>query len=270
MDNIAFSFGNFTVTWYGILVACGFLAGFFTATRRAPRAGISQDQVSDVFTWIIIGGILGARFLYVVSYPETFSGGGFLDVFKIWKGGLVFFGGLIGGSVATVIYCRLHKLSVYRLGDVLAPSLSLGHGFGRIGCLMSGCCYGSACSLPWAIRFPNGHQTYPDPVHPVQIYESALNFALYGILAFLYRRRSFDGQVLGIYCMAYAGIRFLVEFFRGDYGEEKLLLGLFTQAHAISLFLLALGVWIWVSGRRSPLGSAASDQDTGRNRETGD
>lgn len=249
MNNVAFELGNFTITWYGILVATGFLAGYFTAFYRAPKAGVSSDNVSDVFTWIIVGGIVGARILYVTTYwGETFEGKPFLNVFKIWEGGLVFFGGLVGGTLATILYCRTKKIPVYRIGDVLAPSLSLGHGFGRIGCLMAGCCYGKVCSLPWAIEFPNGHATHPDAVHPVQIYEALLNFTLFGILIFIFRKRKFDGQVLGIYCIGYAIIRFAVEFFRGDYPSYAA--GVFTQAHIISVFLIVLGIWIFISGQK--------------------
>ena len=247
MNNIAFEFGNFTVTWYGILVATGFLTGYFTAFNRAPKAGVSSENVSDVFTWIIVGGILGARLLYVTTYwSETFEGQPLANIFKIWEGGLVFFGGLIGGTCATILYCKIKKISVYRIGDVLAPSLSLGHAFGRIGCLMAGCCYGKECSLPWGIQFPDSHATHPDLVHPVQIYEAILNLLLFGILIFIFRRRKFDGQVLGFYCIGYAIIRFSVEFFRGDY--PSYIAGSITQAHIISLFLTALGVWIYLAG----------------------
>ena len=248
-----------TVTWYGILVATGFLTGYLTACRRAPRAGLTADNISDVFTWIIVGGILGARVMYVVSYPETFSGGSFLDAFKIWQGGLVFFGGLIGGTGATLLYARIKKIPVFKLGDVLVPSLALGHGFGRIGCLMSGCCFGKPCDLPWSIEFPVGHSTHPHAVHPVQIYESLLNFTLFGLLVWVFHRRRFDGQVLGLYCIGYSIIRFIVEFFRGDYGDEKLVLGIFTQAHWISLPLLGLGLWILAVGRRN--GQTADSQE---------
>lgn len=250
MNNHAFQFGSFTVTWYGIFVASGFLAGYFTALRRAPKAKLLPDHVSDVFTWIIVGSIIGARILYVVSYwDDSFAGKPVWHVFKIWEGGLVFFGGLIGGTLSTIFYCKLKKISVLSMGDVLAPSISLGHGFGRIACLMAGCCYGKECDLPWAIQFPEGHQTHPHSVHPVQIYESILNFTLFAILFWLFSRRKFSGQVLGFYCIGYAVIRFTVEFFRGDYPHYTA--GVFTQAHLISVLLVALGVWIFYLGRRA-------------------
>lgn len=244
MNNIAFSIGQFTITWYGILVAAGFLSGYLTACRRAPKAGISSEQVSDVFTWIIIGGILGARFMYVVSYFENFQGGSFWDAFKIWEGGLVFFGGLIGGTLAVILFCRFQKIPILPMGDVLAPSLSLGHGFGRLGCLMSGCCYGKACELPWAISFPFGHSTHPMTLHPVQVYESLLNFTLFALLVWAFHRHSKPGRTLGIYCIGYSIIRFTMEFFRGDYADAKLIFGIFTQAHWISLPLFGLGLWL--------------------------
>lgn len=264
VNNIALEFGNFTVTWYGILVATGFLAGYFTAFYRAPKAGIASDTISEVFTWIIIGGIVGARLLYVVTYwDESFAGKPILSVFKIWEGGLVFFGGLIGGTVATILFCRIKKISAIRVGDALAPSLSLGHAFGRIGCLMAGCCFGKQCTLPWAITFPEGHSTHPHAVHPVQIYESILNFLLFGLLIWIFKKRKYDGQVLGIYCIGYSIVRFIVEFFRGDYPEYAA--GVFTQAHMISVFLIVLGVWILFVGKcRGPLSGSGRAEEDGR------
>ena len=125
--------------------------------------------------------------------------------------------------------------------DTLAPSFALGHVFGRIGCFMTGCCYGQKCDLPWAVQFPENHGTHPDHIHPTQIYESLLNLALYGILAWIFRNRKFNGQVIACYLIGYAILRFGVEFLRAD-GRGHLWFGTLTSGQGISLILLASGI----------------------------
>ncbi len=234
---------TFAIHWYGVMVALGFLAGLWTASRRSVRDGIPGERITDLGPWIIVGAILGARILYVVSYwREQFAGKPFYEVFMIQHGGLVYYGGLIGAILAVIWYCRRKKLSMWKTGDVLAPSIALGHVFGRIGCLLNGCCYGRVCSLPWAIHFPPGHETYPNGVHPTEIYESLLNLCLYGALAWLYRRKKYDGQVFATYLVSYALIRSFVEIFRGDYPTYQYLWGWVTPAHLVSFGILVAGL----------------------------
>jgi phosphatidylglycerol---prolipoprotein diacylglyceryl transferase len=244
---IAFQFGPLTLTWYGVMVALGFLAGLWTASRRGPREGISADRIMDLGPWLIIGAVAGARILYVISYwQKDFAGRSFMEVFAVWRGGLVYYGGLIGAILATLIYVQLKKLPRWKLADALAPSIALGHVFGRIGCLLNGCCYGQKCSLPWAIVFPPdaGDRGTPAgiPLHPTQIYESLLNLVLYIALAQVYRRKKFDGQVFGTYLVSYAVVRSFVELFRGDYPPEQLVAGWITPAHWVSLAIFIVGV----------------------------
>jgi len=245
VHKIALPFGGFTIYWYGVLVAIGFLAGLWTASRRALHDGIRGETIVDLGPWLILGTILGARGLYVISYwREDFAGKPLWQIFNIRGGGLVFYGGLIGASLACLLYARFKKIPLWKTADVLAPSIALGHAFGRIGCLMNGCCYGRACDLPWAIRFPNDHETHGAAVHPTQIYEASLNFILYAILAWLFRRKRFDGQVFAMYLLCYAALRALVESFRGDYSTYYLG-GHATPAQVVSLFIFFAGAALW-------------------------
>lgn len=251
MDQILFQFGKLTVTWYGALMALGFIAALWTASRRAVLVGVSPEKVADVGPWLIIGTIIGARLVYVISYPQSFEGKPFWHVFAVWQGGLVFYGGLFGASAACVLFCRLNKIPLWKFADVLAPSVALGHAIGRLGCLMNGCCYGKACDLPWAIKFPVGHETHPvgepaTPIHPTQIYESLLNFALYLGLAWWFRKkRKFDGQVFAIYLLGYAMVRSTVEMFRGDYPPSYYAAGWMTPAHKVSIVILLAGIVLY-------------------------
>jgi phosphatidylglycerol:prolipoprotein diacylglycerol transferase len=250
---IAFNLGTLAVHWYGVLVALGFLAGLWTASRRAPSAGIAGEKIFDLGPWLIIGALAGARAFYVVTFWQSqFADKPFWEVFMIQKGGLVYYGGLIGAALAGSLYIRIKKLPLWKVADILAPSIALGHVFGRLGCLMNGCCYGRACSAPWAIHFPADHETGGAPVHPTEIYESLLNLGLYLALAQLFRRRKFDGQVFGVYLVSYAVLRSLVEFFRGDYPSSQYIFGWATPAQLVSIPIFAAGLLLlWKLPRRS-------------------
>ncbi len=248
MHPIAFKIGSWPVHWYGVLVAFGFLAGLWTASRRARLYGLRPEQIGDAGPWLILGTIIGARALYVTTYwNEKFAGGPWWEIFMVQHGGLVFYGGLIGASLAVIFYCAARKIPLWKLADAFAPSIALGYVFGRLGCLMNGCCYGRACSLPWAVRYPIGHETYPDagaatPVHSTQVYDSLLNLGLYLFLAWLYRWKKFDGQIFAAYLVCYAVIRALVEYFRGDYTQAHIHGGFMTPAQLISVGILVTGI----------------------------
>jgi len=249
---IAFEIGSYPVHWYGVMMAVAFLAGLWTASRRGLRDGIAPEKILDIGPWLIVGTIVGARTVYVVTYwQESFAGHSLWEIFMIQHGGLVFYGGLIGATLAGILYSRLKKLPVWKMADIVAPSIALGYVFGRIGCLLNGCCYGRACDLPWAIHFPPGHETYPHGVHPTEIYDSLLNLVLYLGLAWLYRRKRFDGQVFAAYLMCYAVTRSIVEAFRGDYTPSHLHFGL-TPAHLISIatFTAGAALFWWRRGLR--------------------
>lgn len=253
MHPIAFHIGSFAVHSYGIMMALAFLAGLWTATLRARRVNISAEQIADLTLWIMVGAVLGARFVYVTTYwKEEFAGQPLTEIFAIWHGGLVYYGGLIGATITSFIYLRWKKLPLWKTADVIAPSIALGSVFGRVGCLLNGCCYGRACDLPWAISFPPGNPlgSPTTPVHPTEIYDALLNFALYLGLAWLFRRRKFDGQIFATYLICYSITRSIVESFRGDYTNLHYHLGL-TPAQWISvpMFIIGLVLAVFLSQR---------------------
>lgn len=250
----ALHLGSLSIHWYGILLALGFIAGVWTAGRRGLRAGLDPGVISDLTMWLLVGGVLGARVLHVITYWERdFAGKPLIEVIAIWKGGLVFYGGLIGAALVGTAFAIWKKLPWFKTADALAPSIALGSVFGRLGCLMTGCCYGAKCDLPWAIRFPAEHETGGVPVHPTQLYDSFANLLLYVGLAWLYRRKKFDGQVFGVFLVSYAALRFTVEIFRGDYGNQRW--GAFTPGQAVSLVVLLAGITILVVLRRKTTGA---------------
>jgi phosphatidylglycerol---prolipoprotein diacylglyceryl transferase len=254
---IAFHLGSLTIRWYGVMMALAFFTGLWTATRRARLAGISADVIADVVLWIMAGSILGARIVYVATYwKQEFADQPLSEIFMIQHGGLVYYGGLIGATGFGLGYLFWKKLPVWKIADLCAPSVALGSVFGRIGCLLNGCCYGRACDLPWAIHFPAAHETHGVAVHPTEIYDALLNLILYLGLAWLFRRswknrtagrgwKMEAGQIFALYLAGYAICRSIVEFFRGDYPPDHIHAGIFTSAQLLSLPIFVAGVALW-------------------------
>lgn len=263
MHPIAFHIGNVAIHWYGVLVALGFLVGFWTATRRCLLDDVPGEMVADLIPWIVISALVGARLLFIIDYYNTeFRGAPWWDFVNIRRGGLVFHGGLIAAVVTTIVYTRWRRLPLWKLADALAPSIALGHVFGRLGCFMNGCCFGKVCSLPWAVHFPAGHPTAPHGVHPTELYEAALNLALYGALAWQYRRKRFAGQTFAIYLTSYGVLRFLVEFLRGDYPVHYFGWATVGQLVSLGVLVVGVGLWIWLA-RRARVTPAPSDAAPG-------
>jgi phosphatidylglycerol:prolipoprotein diacylglycerol transferase len=251
---IAFQLGPLDIYWYGVMIALAFLVGLWTATRRARRENISGEKIADVVLWLMIGAIVGARAGYVATHwREEFASQPLPEIFMIRHGGLVYYGGLIGAMIAGFSYVRWKKLPQWKVADVLAPSCALGNVFGRIGCLLYGCCYGRACRLPWAIRFPPSHPTGGAPVHPTEIYDAVNNFILYLLLAWLFRRKKFDGQVFATYLVGYAITRTFMEYFRGDYPPDHIHYGLTPgELVSIPIFIIGLALAAVLARRAEP------------------
>jgi phosphatidylglycerol---prolipoprotein diacylglyceryl transferase len=259
---IAFKVFGFPIYWYGILAAIGFLSAFGTASKRAPREGLNGEAIMNLAPWIILGAIIGARLLYVITFwREEFAGKPLYYIVTVGRSGLVFYGGLIGACLGTIIYAWKNKLPLWKIGDIMAPSVALGHGFGRLGCFMTGCCYGKPTAVPWAVHFPADHGTHGVGVHPTQLYEAFLNFAFCGLLILLYRRKKFDGQIFASYLLGYAVLRAFVESFRGDY--ETFYFGLLTpgQMAGVIIFAIGAGLWIWLA--RAPRNAVPAAQTHG-------
>ncbi len=241
---IAFKLGSLEVHWYGVMIAAGFLAGVWTANRRARNVGLDPELITNLLFWLLLAGIVGARALYVVTYwREEFAGRPFSKIFTE-RAGLVFHGGLIAAMFVGVWYLRVKRLPLWKTADVLVPSVALGHAFGRIGCFMTGCCYGAPCDLPWAVRFPDDHTRAGELLHPVQIYEAIGNLAVAGVLMWLYPRKKFEGQVFASYLMCYGLLRGVLEVFRAD-NQVRFLGGKISTAQLISGALIITGAVLW-------------------------
>ncbi len=244
MHPILFQFGPFTLYSYGLFLALGFLAGLYVSKREALLCGENPDTLTDIIFYIIIFGVLGGRFFYIFTNLDSFMKRP-LDVFKIWEGGLVFYGGFIFAAIFVVIYTRLKKTSLWKIADILAPGLAIGHAIGRIGCLMAGCCYGRECDLPWAVVFKNPQSLAPLGIHlhPTQIYEVLGNLAIFCILLLVRQKKQIDGQVFWIYVLLYGAMRFLVEMFRGD-DRGSSVFGIVSVSQFIGILMICASVFM--------------------------
>lgn len=244
---------------YGFMMFVGFSAASWLAARRIRSIGVDPDVIWDMLMWALIPGLTGARVYFLLrhGHPAFSAAVGFqklIAAVALWDGGIVFYGSVIGGMAGIATFCCLRKLPLVPILDVLTPSLLVGEGFGRIGCFLYGCCYGRACSLPWAVQFPPDSLTFGQlvmkglldpqaqstmPLHPVQLYSSAAAFVLAGILAWYFRRRPFDGAVMCLAAILYPISRAGLESLRADVAPFSL--GL-KDAEIFSLLLVAAGI----------------------------
>jgi len=208
---VLFHIGPVSVYTYGFCVAAGVLLAVFLMRRQSVSQGWTPDEVMDAVLYFTLTSFIGARIFYVVQHWDFYAENP-AEIIMFWEGGVVFYGGVIAGLLFLWGYSRHKKWPVLKLFDFFAPYIALAHGFGRIGCFLNGCCYGSKFFSPWSVRYP----FLPFPVHPVQLYEAAANFAAFFILYAIHARKKYHGETSLAYFLIYGSIRFLFENFRGD------------------------------------------------------
>ncbi len=246
MHPIFLHLGPLTIRWYGIMAATGFLLATLLISLNRKRAGMNDNQVSNLLFIAIIGGIAGARIFYVIQNWSSQFSANFLEIFRVDHGGLVFYGGFFLAGAGIIIYCRRAKLDTIRVMDVFCPGLALGHAMGRIGCFLNGCCFGKVTYSWLGVYYPA--ESAPAmkfsgaPVHPVQLYEVCGNILL-AVFLFILLRRTKRGITMASYIILYGILRFSDEFFRGDYSYNELWFGWLTPAQTIGLFLIPAGIF---------------------------
>jgi len=247
MHPILFQAAGVTLYAYGFFIAIGYLACLTTSIHLGRREGFAPPVIADLAFYLLVTGFIGARLLFVITRWEDYAAHP-ADIFKIWEGGLVFFGGLLTATAFCVWYLRKHQLPAWKVMDIGGISVPLAHAFGRIGCFFAGCCHGSACELPWAVRLHSDHvqeNLRGVPIHPVQLYEALALFALVGALYWLWRRRRFAGQIVLLYFMAYSVIRSVVEIYRGDSIRGFVIDGWISTSQFISILVFVASAVIY-------------------------
>jgi phosphatidylglycerol---prolipoprotein diacylglyceryl transferase len=288
MNPVIFQFGPFSLHWYGVFIVGGAVLAAWLSARTAAKAGENPDHIWNLLAWMLVVGIIGARLYHVFSSPANSVGWEYYrehpqDIFNFMNGGfrgLGIYGGMVGGVLALIVYCKINKLDILKFLDFLAPNVLLAQAVGRMGNFVNQELYGPATTLPWAFHInPDFPCQVPDgrpmdvqicgeagPLteqtrtwyasngfHPTFFYEALWNLAMFGLLTFLFKRygerfRKGDGALL--YFIAYPLGRFWVEMFRPDawvMGQMATAQWIALGSIAVSLVLLFLRHrnWNW-------------------------
>lgn len=258
---IIFEIGAFALRWYGLLIASVVLIGVSLSQYLAKRRGVNPDLLGDLTIWLVLTAIPGARIYYVLfewqqysQHPE--------DIIAVWKGGIAIHGAIIGGTIATLIFAKVNKISFWQLTDLIAPSLILGQAIGRWGNFFNSEAFGSPTDVPWKLYIPPANRPLEylnyDYFHPTFLYESVWNLGVFIILLFLFfwglkrRNRLKVGTLTFVYLIGYSIGRFWIEGLRTD----SLMFVSLKIAQIVSLIAIALGtlglVWLYIFKRSLP------------------
>lgn len=239
-----FSISGFSLKWYSVLIAMGVLIGYFMAHRESKKFKLPKDFIFDLTFWIVIFGILGARLYYVIFNFELYKND-LLEIFRIWNGGLAIHGGIIGGLITLLVYCKIRDVKPLRIMDIVVPSLILAQSIGRWGNFFNGEAHGPVTTLVnlQNLHIPefiiNGMNINGIYYHPTFLYESL--WCLAGFIILLLIRKFYkylkSGQLTCVYMMWYSVGRFFIESLRTD----SLMIGSLKVAQLISIVMFIIG-----------------------------
>jgi phosphatidylglycerol:prolipoprotein diacylglycerol transferase len=291
-DPVLFSIGPLDIRWYALAYVAGIVLGWWYAARLIRNTAIwaggkpplTMPQLDDLILWITLGIILGGRFGYALFYkPELYGAlftganwGERLGLFRLWDGGMSFHGGLIGTTLAVLIFAWRNKLRTLSIGDMALAAAPFGLFFGRTANFINGELWGRETTVSWGVNFcsnrareaygeactffSNGHWVGPGDVvrHPSQLYEAGLEgialFAILWLAVWKWRLLTKPGYVTGLFLFGYGLARATLENFRQpDFGMENLPLGL-TMGMMLSIPMMLIGAWlIWRAWSRPPV-----------------
>lgn len=237
---------------YGLMMAVAFIFAILITQKMVKREGLPKFIMPELSSIIIISSIVGARAFFLIFEEHPTS---ILDIFAIWKGGLVIYGGIIFAVIASLIYVKKKKLPLGKIFDAFAPSIGLGLFFGRIGCFFAGCCYGKPTDSVLGISFPKTAPVYDgtgiqqcSTVHPTQLYSALAGMIIFLILMAIYKKKKFDGEIFLFLTIIYSISRFIIEIFRID-TPHNAILGQFSLSQGIGLIALPLAMTLLIIGR---------------------
>lgn len=268
-------FINQPVHTYGALIVIGFLLALNVSKWTSQRLGFHEQDVMDFGFWALIGGLIGARAVFIaVNWQDYFIHKPWTEIqalglqipsaLAFWQGGLVYWGGFLGGFVACIFFTRARNLPQLQFFDIMVIGVPLAQVFGRFGCIAAGCCYGEAMHSETALglKFPPGSAAYdtlihstPEPVKafmlehahtwplfPSQLLESTGALLIFAILVFSSSRKYFHGQLLLTYAVLYSVMRSCLEMFRGDTERGYIIDGILSTSQFISLCVVILAL----------------------------
>jgi phosphatidylglycerol:prolipoprotein diacylglycerol transferase len=243
------------------MYAVAYIVIYFVTVRRLRKEdfSISKSDLIGALTWSIVGLAVGARLFYVLFYEPgyylanplqiiwPFSEGGQLTGIS----GLSYHGGLVGIIVATLLFCKKEKISVWELTDLVIPVIPLGYTFGRLGNFINGELFGRATNVPWGMYFPSDALGLLR--HPSQLYEAFLEGIVLFVILWMLRKRVKGSRMVGVYMIGYAVARFIAEFFRQPDPQLGFVYGSFTMGQLFSILMIIGGILLYLMNRRSLL-----------------
>jgi phosphatidylglycerol---prolipoprotein diacylglyceryl transferase len=251
---------NFQIHSYGVMILLACFAALAIGVWRARRENIEANVVYELASWLFLGGVVGARGVYVLAHLDSIHSFG--DILQSWKGGNVFYGCILGGLSGSILYWLRRPFPFWVMTDVAAPCVAIGIAIGRIGCFLNGCCHGAVCDHSWAVSFPVGSHAWVRqvdaglispmsmmslPVHPTQLYASLAGFMLLGLLLAHFPRRRVAGEVMALLMIVYPVTRWPLEALRGD--EPAILAGMtLSQNISVAVFACGLAAWFGLRG----------------------
>jgi phosphatidylglycerol:prolipoprotein diacylglycerol transferase len=249
------SIGNYSIRWYSVLILIGILLSFYICDKESKKFKLPKDFIFDMGFWVVIIGIIGAR-LYYVLFDLSLYKGDFLEVFRIWNGGLAIHGAILAGLLTVIEYCKKHKVSVFRTTDIIAPALFIAQAIGRWGNFFNGEAYGSVVEYKTLINmkiiptFVIDNMFINDAYHLPMFYFESI-FCLIGfIIMLILRRRKYakNGHVFAFYLIWYGVLRFFIEIYRSD----SLMIGNLKVAQLVSVIMILIGIYIFIVQYRKP------------------
>jgi phosphatidylglycerol:prolipoprotein diacylglycerol transferase len=261
IDPIAFSIGPLAIHWYGLAYVAGIMLGWLYARRIAGNdalwpentSPVTKAQLDDFIVWITLGIVLGGRIGYITFYDLPFIIEDPIRAIQIWNGGMSFHGGIIGTTLAIILFARRNGIPLWSLFDIVAAVVPIGLFFGRIANFVNGELWGRLTDVPWAVIFPTGG---PFARHPSQLYEASLEgivlLFLLALLIYGFRALKSPGLIAGVFLCGYAASRIFVEFFREPDVQLGYLLGTnwLTMGMVLSSPMILLGIWAMARSRR--------------------
>lgn len=251
LDPVLLQIGPLAIRWYGLMYSLAFLIGWPMLLARARRflPQLSQDHISDLMLWILLGVVLGGRTGYILFYQFAYYLDDPFAMLRVWEGGMAFHGGLLGVLTVCLLYARRHQLNCLALADLVAPIAPIGFFLGRIGNFINGELWGRPTDLPWGMIFPGAG---PEPRHPSQLYQSGLEgLALFLLLQWLGRTERPPGFLLGWFLAGYGLSRFVVEYVREPDPQLGLLALDLTMGQWLSIPMILAGMGLWLFSLRT-------------------
>lgn len=257
MHPILFHSGQVTIYSYGVLVASGVLLGLWYARRQAPRLGLDPEKVWNLGLYLVLSALVVAKIWLVLSAWSYYAANPREIISTaVFQSGGTFYGGVVGAVAMILAYTYVQKMPLLSVMDCYAAAIPLGHSIGRLGCFFAGCCFGKPTALPWAVVFTSpaaarlAGTPLGIPLHPTELYESAAEFLNFLFIAWLGKRQSFSGQMIGTYFILYGVARGIIEFFRGDPGRTMMFHDSISLMQISSVLLILAGSFLWWRGLR--------------------